>query len=320
MTAISQLRDFYSLTPVTTDYFHNRNISVVDSRETHCQNYMSPSRRDFYKIVFIEKGEGFFSIGTKKYFIEDSTILFLDPGQIISWRSASYQMTGYYCLYKKRFAEAFKSLKSAMDQHQLFSDPAKSVVRLGGSAAAVINSLFKQLHDQYTSEGRADENSMQACLESIISESIKSSEFAASKNVSPQYKDIHNFFQLLKEETSRIDHQNPMSIRSPGEFAAKIDVESHYLNTIVKKHTGQSVNTHIRNWLLEESKLLIIQTDRPLTEIGSAVGFAEHQNFAKFFKRNTGIPPGEFRKKYGLRSGKKNADPASAQEDGTNSK
>jgi AraC family transcriptional activator of pobA len=89
MAIISQLQDFPARIPVTRDYFHNWNIRVVNSESITCENYISPNRRDFYKILFIKEGSGLFSLGMDNYHIDGSTILFIHPNEIISWRSVS---------------------------------------------------------------------------------------------------------------------------------------------------------------------------------------------------------------------------------------
>jgi len=49
---------------------------------------------------------------------------------------------------------------------------------------------------------------------------------------------------------------------------------------------------------LEESKILLVQTDWSIQQIGFAIGFADQPNFSYFFKKNAGITPAEFRKNY----------------------
>ncbi|SEW27806.1 AraC-type DNA-binding protein [Chitinophaga sp. YR573] len=297
MANISQLQDFPFRTPVTRDYFQNWNIRVVDNKELACENYISPNRRDFYKILFIKEGRGLFSLGVKNYNIENSTILFLHPNEIISWRSLSPSLVGHYCLFKKRYVEAYPSLKFAMDKHQLFSDTTRSVIRLKLSTVAIIDNLFEQMHKQHTLGGELAEEALQAYLQLIIVESVKSADFPKPNSVSDEYRHIHHFFQLLEAEASHINQESPIRIKTAKEFADHLYLHPNYLNALLKKHTGQNISTHIKNRLLEESKALLLQTDWTLNEIGTSIGFAEQPNFTQFFKKNLGITPSEFRKK-----------------------
>lgn len=87
-----------------------------------------------------------------------------------------------------------------------------------------------------------------------------------------------------------------MRIKTAKEFAAALSVHPNHLNALLKKHTGQNLSTHIRSRLLEEAKILLLQTDWSLQDIGYSIGFADQPNFHLFFKKNTGLTPSEFRK------------------------
>ena len=298
MAIISQLQDFPARIPVTRDYFHNWNIRVVNSESITCENYISPNRRDFYKILFIKEGSGLFSLGTNNYHIEGSTILFIHPNEIISWRSLSPALTGHYCLFKKRYCESYPMLRAAMEKHHVFSNTARSVIRLQPVAVEAIDGLFLKMHEQAGIAGELAEEAMQAYLQLIIIESIKLADFPTPHSVSDEFRHVHQFFQLLEGEASNINQRNPIAIKTAKEFAARMALHPNYLNALLKKHTGQNISTHIRNRLLEESKALLLQTDWTLNEIGASIGFAEQPNFTQFFKKNLGVTPSEFRKSY----------------------
>ena len=296
MANISQLQDFPAYIPVTRDYFQNWNIRVVNAETITCENYISPNRRDFYKILFIREGAGLFSLGMNNYQIEGATILFLHPNEIISWRSLSTSLVGHYCLFKKRYVEAHPLLQAALEKHPLFTDISKSVLKLGSAAIEAINGLFVQMHEQANTGGPLAEEAMQAYLQLIIIESVKSVDFPKPDSISDDYRHIHQFFHLLETEASHINKDNPIRIKTAKEFADQLALHPNYLNALLKKQTGQNISTHIKNRLLEESKALLLQTDWTLNEIGLSIGFAEQANFTLFFKKNLGITPSEFRK------------------------
>lgn len=296
MAGISQLQDFPSHIPVTHDYFHNWNIRVVNAETLTCENYISPNRRDFYKVLFIKNGAGLFSLGMNNYNIKDSTILFLHPNEIISWRSLSTSMVGFYCLFKKRYVDAHPLLKASLEKHKLFTDLNRSIIRLKQPSIDTINGLFSQMHEQGQMGGSLAEEAMQAYLQLIIIESVKSVDFPSPQGITEEYRHIHEFFRLLETETSKLNKDNPIRIKTAKEFADELALSPNYLNALLKKHTGQNISTHLKNRLLEESKALLIQTDWTLNEIGLTIGFAEQSNFTLFFKKNQGMTPSEFRK------------------------
>lgn len=295
---IGQLRDVPDLTPVTREYYEEWNIRVFNREHFACKNYLSPNRRDFYKILFITKGIGVFTVGVNTYYIENPTILFIHPNEIISWKNLSDHSGGYYCLFKKRYIEQFPSLKSIIERYPLFNNAAKSVVRLDKDTTKVIDELFAKMHQGAIKGDDYYEDSLQAYIQLMVVETMKAANFPKPDAINEEMRHVYHFFQLLEEEAANINYSQPLRIKTAKEFASELAIHPNHLNAVLKKHTGQNVSTHIRTRILDESKTLLVQTDWPLQDIGFAIGFADQPNFTQFFKKNTGITPNEFRKGY----------------------
>jgi AraC family transcriptional activator of pobA len=142
------------------------------------------------------------------------------------------------------------------------------------------------------------EDAIQAYMQLPMVESMKIGRFPKPDSISEDFGHIHQFFNLLEKETSNINHSSPIRIKTAKEFANNLNVHPNYLNELLKKHTGQNASTHIRNRILEEAKVFLLQTDWSLQDISYSIGFAEQPNFNLFFKKNTGITPAQFRKSY----------------------
>lgn len=297
---IDTLRDIPDLIPVYREYYEDWEIRVFDRKKHECRNYISPNRRDFFKILLITEGIGVFTIGLNTYYIDQPAILFIHPNDIISWKNLSERNKGFYCLFRKAFLNEHTQLKTAMDKYDVFTDKAKNIISLSQAEAANLESIFIKLYEEALSGNKFSEDVMQAYLQLLLIESIKIGDFPRPDNVSDEYRYVHQFFQLLEQETSSINYTTPIRIKTAKEFAAALSVHPNHLNALLKRHTGQNVSTHIRSRLLEETKVLLIQTDWSLQDIGYSIGFADQPNFNLFFKKNTGITPSEFRKSYHL--------------------
>lgn len=295
---IDTLRDLPDMIPVLRDSYENWTIRVFNREQHECRNYLSPNRRDFYKALLITKGTGVFTMGLNTYYIEEPTLLFIHPNDIISWRNLSEEPGGYYVLFRKSFINTHHQLKSVIEKFGLFSEKNKSVIRLQESESNTINRFFEQLKAEEVENGDYKEESMQAYLQLLMIESMKIGRFPKPDSVSEDFGHIHQFFNLLESETSNINYSSPIRIKTAKEFAYNLNVHPNYLNELLKKHTGQNASTHIRNRILEEAKVLLLQTDWSLQDISYSIGFAEQPNFNLFFKKNTGTTPAEFRRSY----------------------
>ncbi|HEY0177807.1 MAG TPA: AraC family transcriptional regulator [Pedobacter sp.] len=292
------MRNIPDLLPVTRDYYENWTIKVFNRETNACNNYLSPNRRDFYKILFITQGTGVFTLGTNTYYIEEPTILFLHPNEIISWKNLANESAGHFCLFKKRFLDGHLILKSVSENYSLFSDVSKSVIRLTPKSVTAIDRLFKQMHEEETIGGPMAEDALQAYMQLIMVESARVANYPVPDTINSDFRHVHEFFNLLEKEASGINYTNPVRIKTAKEFADQLAIHPNHLNALLKKHTGQNVSTHIKSRLLEESKVLLLQTDWTLQDIGFSIGFAEQPNFSQFFKKHIGITPAEFRRSY----------------------
>ncbi|SEA44832.1 AraC family transcriptional regulator [Pedobacter hartonius] len=299
---IDYLRNIPDLLPVRREHYENWSIKVINREEIVCKNYLSPNRRDFYKIIFINEGKGIFTLGLNTYHIDQPTILFVHPNEIISWKNLGLKSasTGYFCIFKRSFTDKNVILKSAIEKYELFSPTAKSVIQLPKETIITITQIFKKMHREEQASGPFMEDALQLYLQLIMVESCKAGHHQKAVTGTNDYKQVHDFFHLLEQETSGINYENPIRMKTAKEFAGHLAIHPNHLNALLKKQTGQNVSTHIKNRLLEEGKILLLQTDWPLQQIGYAIGFAEQPNFSHFFKKNIGITPIEFRKSQGL--------------------
>jgi AraC-like DNA-binding protein len=235
-------------------------------------------------------------MGMNTYYIDEPTLLFIPPTEIISWKSLADHSKAYYCVFKKTFVDEHPNLKTVIDKFHLFSDPGRWVVRLKDKEVPALVKLFEQMEDETASGSPLAEDTIQAYLQLVMIESIKIANYPKPDSTNDEFRHIHQFFHLLERETASINYINPIRIKTAKEFAADLSLTPNYLNALLKKHTGQNVSTHIRNRLLDESKALLLQTDWTVQDIGYAIGFADQPNFSTFFKKLTGITPIDFRK------------------------
>jgi AraC-like DNA-binding protein len=74
-----------------------------------------------------------------------------------------------------------------------------------------------------------------------------------------------------------------------------LHVSPNHLNKCVKATTGKSAHDLLNEMLLLEAKVLLKQTNLNVTEIAYKIGKNEISDFARFFKAQTGMKPGEYR-------------------------
>jgi AraC family transcriptional activator of pobA len=78
-------------------------------------------------------------------------------------------------------------------------------------------------------------------------------------------------------------------------YAGKLAMTIDRLNDHVKRATAVTAGHLIRQRVLTEAKHQLVFTNRPIQDIALDLAFADASHFARFFRRQTGITPHEFR-------------------------
>lgn len=80
------------------------------------------------------------------------------------------------------------------------------------------------------------------------------------------------------------------------EIANFVNLSPSYFSQLFKNATGITPYVFLLNSRLEQSKLLLLQTELAVSEIATLTGFNSDANFIYFFKNQTGTTPLKYRK------------------------
>lgn len=81
-------------------------------------------------------------------------------------------------------------------------------------------------------------------------------------------------------------------------MAEELFLNRSYLSRKFKEETGETLTAFIQKEKTEEAKRLLRYSDKPLTAIGSYLGFSSASHFSRVFKANVGSTPSEYREKH----------------------
>lgn len=80
-------------------------------------------------------------------------------------------------------------------------------------------------------------------------------------------------------------------------YADKLCIASHYLSTLVKQTSGRTAMQWINQMAIKEAKVWLAYSDETIAQIADRMMFTCPASFTKFFKREVGITPTEYRQK-----------------------
>lgn len=89
---------------------------------------------------------------------------------------------------------------------------------------------------------------------------------------------------------------NSQEIKTLAAYAQAAGISENYLSRQVKQYTGRSVGDWVDSVRIVKAKRLLAETSVPIIDVANEVGLDDQSYFARFFKRQTGQTPSEFRK------------------------
>lgn len=232
-------------------------------------------RHYFFAIYWIHNGTGKHFIDFKEYEIKPDRVFFIRPEQVHFLHGEKH--IEYSAL---QFTENFMMPFSTTLQKDfaVFND-------IKNDEKARISILFKQIYNEFyncfpnsTSIIQSETNTLLLELERL---NIQTHDTYFMPDLLNKYRDLVN--------------TNFKKVHLVQDYATRMGISSNYLNVLTKKHFRKSALSIINDRIILEAKRMLLRSDCYVSEIAYNLGFNELSYFSRFFKRNTGMTPIEFR-------------------------
>lgn len=269
--------------PNQTSSFFMSNLSEAPRRAFSSR----PRRHTFYLLLWILDGEGKNIIDFEDYPLRKNQFHLIAPGQVQHWEVETppkgyYLVFGDDLLFQSRtttFLERIDLLKTAKHQQ---------VVDFNPTVAAEILENFNQILAEF-------ERKEYGWLEAVIARlnllliNVQRQEYQSVMSRSPSTGQIllFNFLTLVQKHAAT---EHDLSF-----YANELGVTSGHLSDITKNGVGKPAGRIVRERILLEAKRLLVYTDQTVAQIAEQLDFADASYFGRFFKRESGQTPRQFR-------------------------
>ena len=114
-----------------------------------------------------------------------------------------------------------------------------------------------------------------------------SEEVLRRKSATRQDEIFHRFIDLVNAHGLRE--------RKLEFYADKLCLTSNHLGDVIKQASGLTVMQWLNRHAVQKAKVLLRYSDLPVWEVAERMNFANPSFFSKFFRRETGMTPKEYR-------------------------
>lgn len=236
--------------------------------------------KDYLEIIFLEQGSGVHQIDYNRFTISPPNLFLVMPGQIHNWELSEIPK-GFVVMLQQDFLLGHPLYELLF---QTFPVPFPSGFQLE-TTKETVSRIFRNIEVEYIQQEVNFEAVIQTYL--LLLFNLLKRELN-TEQVNPLPLLLKNFFILL-DQKYRSNHETQF-------YAENLSTTTKTLNTACKKFLGKTVGALINEKLTVESKKQLLYSHKNLTELAFELGFADSSHFNKFFKRQTGVLPGVYRK------------------------
>lgn len=269
------------------DFIHIESISSRSSR--HDWNIRAHRHRNLFQIVVVAQGGGEMSH-------EASTLAFEAPCAILvpatvahGYRFRPDATEGFVVSFTEEEAHGLGPRADEALQ-RLRAIAVEPVVPLGGTELDRVHDLCARLYEEGFLAREGYKLAMRGYLVLIAIEIVR---LAASRARTGTM--TLTSADPTVEALRRLVDEYFRKQRLLGFYADKMAMTPDRLNDHVKRATGVTAGHLIRQRVLTEAKRQLVFTAQPIHEIAYDLAFSDPSHFARFFRKQTGTTPQDFR-------------------------
>jgi AraC family transcriptional activator of pobA len=257
--------------------------------DTKAPALSAPVRAAFYQIIWVQRGHARHTLDFEAVPLAPGSLLFVGPGRVHTFDlTADYE--GQLLLFTAPFFARSEAAAQFLHATSLFQPVPEVPVVLAPGAATDFTTLWTQLATELAQtpdvyQPLVLQQTVHTFL--LLAERAQRRQGYHSPDGSPQLGDTTRFRTLVEQQFR--------TQRAVRHYAAQLGVTEKRLAQATAQVLGKLPKQVIAERLTLEAKRLLAHTPASSKEIGFALGFDEPTNFSKYFRRQTGLSPQQFR-------------------------
>ncbi len=253
-----------------------------------------PHVHSFYEILWFQEGEGRHTVDFVDYDVKPGTIFFFAPGQIHHFdRKAGYKGVAIkMCTDFMKDTAVEATVSSLFLKYNAFhTHDTTPYYIIDDTTAVMLGALVDEMEAESRRGGEfGNIDILKSLLCIFLAKTQRYGHQESGEHLNtlkPGHQLFIQFRRLVEQEYARL--------HTVQEYADRLNVAVRTLNKSVNECSHKSPLAFINDRIILEAKRMVRYTGMMIKEIAFELGYEDPSYFVKFFKRQTGSLPSDFR-------------------------
>lgn len=275
--------------PISVKEILGKDFWVFDRLKTDIVSTIkAPVKFTSFVSIFVRKGECSCDINIIRHNIKAPCIVNIKAKQIIQIESVSDDFEASFTVLSKTMVD---SLFMFINAAKVFSFASSStVVSLTEKETTELSELYADMQE-IVSEYNLPQYAFQSILFTLVAFFFRKGhhyyEKASISDFSSQGRISDKFLSLVQTHFKEERFLNF--------YADKLSITPKHLSRTVRQHTGFTAVEWIERFVILEAKVMLKSSSMTIQQISDELNFPSQSFFGKYFKKNVGLSPKEFR-------------------------
>lgn len=241
-----------------------------------------PHRKTVNDFLFVTNGYVKRQLGIVNYDVRQNELMIIPKFQISTTEFHSEDLNGFYC----HFSDSFLTNNPFLLQWKP-TDFENTKIVLPQETANRIHQLLETINNLYQQNWIQNKELIAQYLRTVLTEITFQNKYV------PSVLDKKKGLVLKYIQLVNLNLKKGLKISN---YAELLHISPNHLNKIIKNQLSKSAQEIHNEIILQEAKVLLLQTSKDISEIAFDLGFNDVSYFGKFFRKHTNQSPMEYRK------------------------
>lgn len=247
----------------------------------------APHTLGFFDVMLVTRGTGWFWLDSHRHAVRPGAVFFTTPGQVRRWETT--QLDGVCLFFEDLFIKEFLQDDAFLHRLPYFHvDPARAAISLAPAAARRVRGRLAAMQRELAHYRHDSVDLLRAQLHETLL--VLARQYAAARRVAPQrptHRVVSRFMELVERDAA--------TRHRIADYAAELAVTPGHLSVLCTHYLGHRAKRVLDNVLVSRARRMLLYTDESAARIAASLGFEDPSYFSRFFRRETGQTPKEFR-------------------------